>query len=40
MGKKAAEILINNIKATEALPAEEVILDAEFIVRKSTRILK
>ncbi len=40
LGRKAAEILIRNIEAPEPLPVENVVLDAEFIVRKSTRPLQ
>jgi DNA-binding LacI/PurR family transcriptional regulator len=39
LGKKAAEILIRNIEATEPLSIENVVLDAELIIRKSTKAL-
>jgi DNA-binding LacI/PurR family transcriptional regulator len=39
MGKKAAEILIRNIESPAPLPVENVVLDAELIVRESTRPL-
>jgi LacI family transcriptional regulator/LacI family repressor for deo operon, udp, cdd, tsx, nupC, and nupG len=40
IGKKAAEILIRNIEASKLLPVERVVLETEFIVRESTRILE
>jgi LacI family transcriptional regulator len=40
IGVKAAEILIRNIEAPSLLPVEKVVLDTEFIVRESTKILK
>ncbi len=36
LGRKATEILINNIEAHKPLPIENIVLDAEFIVRQST----
>lgn len=39
IGKKAAEILIRNIESSTLLPPEHVVLDTEFIVRESSRIL-
>lgn len=39
IGMKAAEILIRNIESSTLLPPEKVILDTEFIIRDSTRIL-
>jgi LacI family transcriptional regulator len=39
LGRKSAEILITNIESTKPLPVENVVLDAEFIVRKSTKAL-
>jgi DNA-binding LacI/PurR family transcriptional regulator len=39
IGSKAAEILIRNIEAPTLLPNEHVILETEFIVRGSTRVL-
>ena len=40
IGRKAAEILIRNIEAPTLLPNEHVILETEFIVRESTKVLK
>ncbi len=39
LGVKAAEILINNIESTKPLPIQKVVLDAELVVRESTRPL-
>lgn len=39
LGKKAAGILIGAIEAQEPMPIEKVVMDAEFVVRKSTRAL-
>jgi len=39
IGRKAAEILIRNIESPTLLPNEKVILDTEFIVRESTKVL-
>jgi LacI family transcriptional regulator len=39
IGRKAAEILIRNIESSTLLPTERVVLDTEFIVRESTRVL-
>ena len=39
IGSKAAEILIRNIESPTLLPNEHVILETEFIVRGSTRVL-
>ncbi|MDZ7288361.1 MAG: LacI family transcriptional regulator [candidate division KSB1 bacterium] len=39
LGKKAAEILIRNIESPQPLPIENVVLEAEFVVRKSTKTL-
>ena len=36
MGSRAAEILIRNIEATVAFPVENIVLDAEMIIRDST----
>lgn len=36
MGRKAAEILIRNIESPTLLPVENVVLDAELVVREST----
>ena len=40
LGRKAAEILINNIESSKPLPIENVVLDAEFVIRKSTKALQ
>jgi DNA-binding LacI/PurR family transcriptional regulator len=40
LGRKAAEILIRNIESTQPLKIEHVVLDAEFVVRKSTKALR
>lgn len=39
LGRKAAEILIRNIESPVPLPVEHVVLDAEFIIRESTKPL-
>ena len=39
LGRNATEILIRNIKSTSQLPISNIVLDAEFIVRESTRSL-
>ncbi len=39
IGKRAAEILIRNIESPTLLPNEHVVLETEFIVRESTRVL-
>jgi LacI family transcriptional regulator/LacI family repressor for deo operon, udp, cdd, tsx, nupC, and nupG len=39
IGRTAAEILIRNIESSSLLMPEKVILDTEFIVRESTKIL-
>jgi DNA-binding LacI/PurR family transcriptional regulator len=39
IGRKAAEILIRNIESTTILPVERVVLETEFIIRESTKIL-
>jgi LacI family transcriptional regulator len=39
IGRRAAEILIRNIESPDPLPPERVVLETEFIVRKSTRSL-
>jgi len=39
IGVKAAEILIRNIEATTLLPPERVVLQTDFIVRESSRVL-
>jgi len=40
LGVKAAEILLNNIEAPKPFPIQKVVLDAEFILRESTRALR
>lgn len=39
IGRKAAEILIRNIEAPKLLPIEKVVLETEFVIRQSTRVL-
>ena len=39
IGRKAAEILIRNIESTTLLPVERVVLESEFIIRESTKVL-
>lgn len=39
IGMKAAEILIRNIESSTILPIEKVVLDTEFVVRESTKVL-
>jgi LacI family transcriptional regulator len=39
LGRKAAEILIRNIESPTAVTNENIVLDAHFIVRKSTKVL-
>jgi LacI family transcriptional regulator/LacI family repressor for deo operon, udp, cdd, tsx, nupC, and nupG len=39
IGRKAAEILIRNIESSTLLPVERIVLDTEFIIRESTKIL-
>jgi DNA-binding LacI/PurR family transcriptional regulator len=39
IGRKAAEILIRNIESPKLLPIEKVVLDTEFIIRESTKVL-
>jgi LacI family transcriptional regulator len=39
IGKKAAEILIRNIESATLLPPERVVLETEFIIRESSRVL-
>jgi LacI family transcriptional regulator len=39
IGRKAAEILIRNIESAALLPTERVILETEFVVRESSRVL-
>ena len=40
IGIMAAEILIRNIESPTILPIERVILETEFIVRQSSKVLK
>jgi DNA-binding LacI/PurR family transcriptional regulator len=39
IGRTAAEILIRNIESSTIIPIEKVVLDTEFIIRESTRVL-
>ena len=39
IGMKAAEILIRNIESHKLLPVEKVVLQTEFIIRESARLL-
>ncbi|MBN1300464.1 MAG: LacI family DNA-binding transcriptional regulator [Melioribacteraceae bacterium] len=39
IGRKAAEILIRNIESPNLLPLEKVVLDTEFILRSSSKVL-
>ena len=39
IGMMAAEILIRNIESSSLLPVERVVLETEFIVRESTKVL-
>ncbi len=39
IGRKAAEILIRNIESHKLLPVEKVVLDTEFIIRESSKVL-
>jgi LacI family transcriptional regulator len=39
IGRRAAEILIRNIESSTLLPIERVVLDTEFIIRQSSRVL-
>jgi LacI family transcriptional regulator len=40
IGRKAAEILIRNIESPTLLSTERVVLETEFIIRESSRVLK
>ena len=40
IGRKAAEILIGNIESSTLIPVERVVLETEFVIRQSTRVLK
>ena len=39
IGKQAAEILIRNIESNTLLPIERVVLETEFIIRESSKVL-
>jgi LacI family transcriptional regulator/LacI family repressor for deo operon, udp, cdd, tsx, nupC, and nupG len=39
IGRRAAEILIKNIEAPELLPIEHIVLETEFMIRESTKVL-
>lgn len=39
IGKKAAEILIRNIESAKVMPVEKVVLETEFIIRESSKVL-
>ena len=39
IGRKAAEILIRNIEAHALLTVEKIVLDTEFIIRESSKVL-
>jgi len=39
IGKRAAEILIRNIESSTLLPNERVVLETEFIIRESSKVL-
>jgi LacI family transcriptional regulator len=39
IGKQAAEILVRNIESTTLLPIERVVLETEFIIRESSKVL-
>jgi LacI family transcriptional regulator len=39
LGRKAAEILIRNIESPEPLPVENVVLNADLVIRESTKAL-
>lgn len=40
IGKMAAQILIENIESTTTLPNRRVVLDTEFVIRASSKVLK
>jgi DNA-binding LacI/PurR family transcriptional regulator len=40
IGRMAAEILIGNIESTNVLPNKRVLLETEFIIRESSKVLK
>lgn len=39
IGRRAAEILIRNIEAASLLSVEKIVLDTEFVIRDSSRVL-
>jgi LacI family transcriptional regulator len=39
IGRQAAEILVRNIESSTLIPVERVVLETEFIIRESSRIL-
>jgi DNA-binding LacI/PurR family transcriptional regulator len=39
IGRRAAEILIRNSESSTLLPTEHVVLETEFIIRESTKVL-
>lgn len=39
IGRRAAEILIRSIESSTLLPVERVVLDTEFVIRESSRVL-
>ena len=39
IGRRAAEILIRNIESSMLLPTEHVVLETEFVIRESTKVL-
>lgn len=39
IGRRAAEILIRNIESSTLLQTEQVVLETEFIIRESTKVL-
>jgi DNA-binding LacI/PurR family transcriptional regulator len=39
IGRRAAEILLRNIESSTLLPPERVVLETEFVVRESSRVL-
>ncbi len=40
IGRRAAEILIRNIESPVVLQTEQIVLETEFVVRESTKVLK
>lgn len=40
IGRRAAEILIRNIESTSLLSIERIVLDTEFVVRQSSRVIE